>query len=564
MAQGAQSNSFPLFGTTPGNPQLPVIPGPAEPKDGLESLFVDGASITARRFPQNYLEVLGAGPGVAGGFAQTWLNGLTLSPNPLDYGNITADKTLSVTIHNTFRTPCTVTAVDVSQVSGVTLDSPGLPIVIPSFSTQQFTFTATLLGDTEFDDLVTFSTDCGDLTLRMIGRRVIIFGVFPQKSILERVSFLTDTMISRDGTEQSMSLRVAPRSGIQLQLRHVDIVEKGIATNLQLGAQHLPFGVQLWWQSREITSAALDVDNAIQVDTNYMEFSAGDNLSLVLPDRSSFEVEVLSFNATSITLTQPLGTALPLGTSVMPLRFGFMSSKSSVADFATAVQDQRITFDLFDYENIGAIDPLYFETHPVDGLPIHSTPLFFSGQSRKGAIVSNQSRLDGQTGAARQTRSEALSRPGQSVIVHINSLQDQHAWRQFLHFVRGSWGAFYVPTGSRDLPLFADFSLGGNVFDVPQMGIATLIGNVAPRRDVRITIAGVHYYRRITSAVDNVNFETITLDSVIPGAGTVADADFYCSWLTLSRMVGDTATFKHNRRGNAELRFSVRGVIDGV
>ena len=103
-----------------------------------------------------------------------------------------------------------------------------------------------------------------------------------------------------------------------------------------------------------------------------------------------------------------------------------------------------------------------------------------------------------------------------------------------------------------------------NVFDIPNMGVATLIANVAPRRDVRITIAGVNYYRRIISTVDNGVFETITLDAIIPGAGTVADADFYCSWLTLSRMVGDTATFKHKRRGNAELRFSVRGVIDGV
>ena len=130
--------------------------------------------------------------------------------------------------------------------------------------------------------------------------------------------------------------------------------------------------------------------------------------------------------------------------------------------------------------------------------------------------------------------------------------------------MRGSWGAFYVPTGTDDLPLFVDFALGGNVFDIVNIGLAALVGNVAPRRDVRITIAGVTYDRRITSVVDNGAFETVTLSAVIPGAGNVTDAEFKCSWLTLSRIVGDTATFKHNRRGNGELRFSVRGVIDGV
>ncbi|MCK5494789.1 MAG: hypothetical protein KAI80_00140, partial [Hyphomicrobiaceae bacterium] len=137
-------------------------------------------------------------------------------------------------------------------------------------------------------------------------------------------------------------------------------------------------------------------------------------------------------------------------------------------------------------------------------------------------------------------------------------------WRKFLHFIRGSWGAWYVPTNTNDLPLALDFTLGGNTFEIPSMGVESLLGNVAPRRDVKLQFNGLTFYRRIASVVDNGTTEVVTLDSVIPGAGLIVPADMVISWLELVRLASDVATFKHMRRGTAELRFSVRGVIDGV
>ena len=61
---------------------------------------------------------------------------------------------------------------------------------------------------------------------------------------------------------------------------------------------------------------------------------------------------------------------------------------------------------------------------------------------------------------------------------------------------------------------------------------------------------------------DNGVIETVTIDGVIPGTGSVPAADVRVSWLTLSRLVGDVATFRHERLGKAELRFSIRGVIE--
>ncbi len=564
MATGAAA-PFQRFAHTPGNPQLPVLPDPAADKTGLDDPFLNGASVEVARFDERVLEVLGAGPGVANGFAQFYLDGIGGTPNPVDFGNITAAKQRIVTVHNTHRFAVSITALDLSAISGVTLLSPGLPVVVAPFSSQVFLLEASLDGIPDFDGLAVFTHDVpGSFTIRMLGRRVIIFDVMPQSKITEQLRFKTDLMISEDGTEQAMSLRIAPRSQVSLFVRETDNVKRTTLMNLQMGAGFLPQGVQLWWQSRELTSAALTTDTVLQVVTADMEIADGDTLSLVLPDTSTLEVEVLSFTASDITLTQAVGTALPLGTSLMPIRFGFQSARQTHATFPLNVQDMKTDLTLLDYINIGAVDGAYFDTHPTDGLPIHKAPLFLAGASRKSGMNSFTTRLDSETGTMRQSRTEPLSRPGSQILVHINSYADQHAWRKFLHFIRGSWGAWYVPTNTNDLPLALDFTLGGNTFEIPSMGVESLLGNVAPRRDVKLQFNGLTFYRRIASVVDNGTTEVVTLDSVIPGAGLIVPADMVISWLELVRLASDVATFKHMRRGTAELRFSVRGVIDGV
>ena len=560
MAQGA-AGPFRALVHAPGNPQLPVLPGPLDPKTGLADPFTSGAGINAPRFESSYLEVLAGGPNIARGFAQTWLNGIGGAPNPVDFGDITAAKQRTVGVHNTYRNPVTVTAVDVSGVSGVTMLSPGLPVVLAAFSSQVFTFEATLAGDPTFDALVTFTHSEGSFTIRFIGRRVIIFNAIPQRPIAEQITFGTDIMDSHDGSEQAMAWRTTPRSIVQYDIRHTDDEERAALINQILGAGQLLHGVPLWFEARQVSAAAASVDITVQVPTVGMELLPGDTVSFVLPDKTTAEGEVLSLTASAITFTAAIGLALPLRTFVMPIRFGWQENQVAVATFPTAAEDLRVKFTLIEYDNIGAVDPAYFDAHPFDGLPIPKAPLFFDGQSRGGSIRSDATRLDGRTGQITQARSQVIARPGQPVVVHLEDFAAMDAWRKFLHSIRGSWGLFYVPTGTNDLPVVpSGLALGSNNFDVPNIGLTSL-GNHAPRRDVRVTVPGGSYDRRITALADNGATENVTLDDTIPGVGTVLPENVKIEWLTLSRLVGDSATMKHTTLGVAELRFSIRGVI---
>jgi hypothetical protein len=554
--------TFGVLEFSPGNPQFPTLP--TGPLQGTIVPFGEGASLTFERAPVITLEEYSA-PGIGTLFHQTYLGTTWVSPVPVEFGNITATKTRVVTLHNTRRFAAQLTAIDVSAIPGLSVLSPGLPIFIDAYSSVLVTFEVTTTGDPVINDDVIFTVDGGDILVRFTGRRLIIFDTLPQKPISEKMTWITDRMISINGTEQVMEIRQLPRSELKLVQRFTDHVERTRQINVINAAGFLRVGVQLWFEAREITQAAAAIDTIIQISTLDMEIDTETEVSFVTPAGIASEaITVLSFDPTSITLESAIGIELPLGTQGMPIKYGFLRSKGSTNTFALNAEDLTLSFNVIEYRDIGALDMAYFDVHHIDGLPIIIDPAFFDGSQRGGQLAQRLDVLDSRTGDIASRRTEPLARPRLPVLIHINSLADQYAWRQFLYFIRGSWGSFYIPTDFTDLILGVDFTLGGNTMSIVNVGLAE-VPISAPRRDLKIIIASGAsagtYYRRINTVIDAGPTETVTLDSVIPGAGTVPIADVKISWLYQVRLEGDSATFRHLRLGQSELRFQASGVI---
>lgn len=540
----------------PGNPEFPTLP------DGIPTPHVvDYGRAPGFSFAQVQAPEIGFSADdsdVAGWF----FDGIWRSPNPVLFGTITQTKTRIVTVHNTFRTPIVLTAVDVSAVSGVTLTSPGLPQTIEPFDSVTLTFEAATIGDPAFDAEVILTVDGQDLPVRMTGRRILIYNTEPQRLIEERLSWLTDSMISVNGMEQAFSLRHGPRSRVTIRQRFTDDIKRNRALNQLKTVSFLRVGLQSWWQAQDVTAPIAIDDQVIQVSADTMELAAGDIISIVAPDYTAIQGEVDSIGMSNITLTEPILQAFPMGTSIMPIRFGFLQAEIDQDAFAREAHDIAVTGDLLEVDAIGAIDANYFETHPIDGRPIISGDLFFDGQSRRDVFILDTDFLDSRTGDIAATFLEPMARPGQRVVVYCDNHADQHAWRRFLHFVRGSWGVFYIPTGANDMPLATDLDLGTNTFEIPNLSLTQLVQNRAPRRDLAINVQGTVYYRRITTTAEMGVNEIVTINSAIPGTGSVPPGDVRVSWMMPARIVGDTATFRHQLRGQSELRFMVRGVVE--
>jgi len=550
--------SFGVLEFAPGNPEFPVLP--TGPPQGTLDIFYHAASLTFERAVVLTLAERSATP--ADLFADWFLGTTWVSPVPVTFGNITATKTRDVILHNTRRSSVQLTAIDVSAIAGLSVISPAPPIEIPSFSSITVVFEVTTEGEATIDDEVIFTVDGGDIAVRFTGRRLIIYNTIPQKPIKETIAFLTERMFAINGIEQVMELRQLPRSTIQITERFTDNVRRSSQLNVINAAGFLRVGIQLWYEARELTQAAVAIDTLVQISTLDMEIAVNQEVSFVTPAGiASNALTVLSFTPTEIQLESPVGIVLPLGTVGMPVKYGFLRPKGKIQTWPITAEDLTLTFVIIEFRDIAALNLAYFDTHPIDGLPLMIQPLFISGRSRRGEIIQALDILDSRTGDIASRRQEPLARPGLDVLVHLESLADQYAWRQFLYFIRGSWLPFYVPSGTDDLPLGVDFSLGGNTLQIVNQGLQEVDTSLAPRRDLKLTVEGVDFIRRITSVADAGPNETVTLDSVIPGTGTVPIADVKISWLYLVRIENDTATFNHLRTGNAELRFRVQGVI---
>ncbi len=545
---------------SPGNPQFPVLP--TGPLQGTIDDAFDAASLT---FARGTVIVLDERSATKKDLFADWYLGTTwVSPVPVEFGNITATKTRDVILHNTRRASVQLTAIDVSAIPGLSVISAAPPITIPSHSSITVTLEVTTTGDAVIDDEIVFTVDGGAILVRVTGRRLIIYNTLPQKPIRETIAFMTDRMFSLNGVEQVMELRQLPRSTIRLVERFTDNVRRSSQINVINAAGFLRVGVQLWYEARPITAAAVAIDTVIQVSTLDMEIAVGQELSFVTPGSvASDAITVASFTPTAVTLESPIGIILPLGTRAMPVKYGFLKPKGTVNTWPINAEDLTLDFTIIEFRDIAALNLAFFDTHPLDPLlSVMIQPLFFQGATRSGLIEQSLDVLDSRTGDIASRRKEALARPGLDVLVHLEDLATQHAWRQWLYYNRGSWRPFYIPSGTDDLPLGVDLSLGGNTLQIVNQGLEEVDTSSAPRRDLKITVVGEGtFIRRITVVADAGPNETVTLDSVIPGAGTIPIADVKVEWLYQVRLENDTATFRHLRTGVAELRFRVQGVI---
>jgi hypothetical protein len=569
MADQSASTLFTSLQHNPGNPVFPTLPGAGDPNVGYLGAWGTGASLLYPFF-EDQTDVVQSASGTGKvGFGAWYLDNIWVTPTPLDFGDIPDDKNLSVTLFSSYLEPVTLDSVDI-PVSGLDITAPAgsplFPTSLPSFTDSLFTFTATQAGPQTFDDDITFTVNGVPFEVRTVGRRVLLLFAEPQNGGIEQLVFATDLMRAKNGTEQAFSLRLAPYSQIQYTLRHdgsLDYQRMLIEALLVGGNPLLPYGMQLWYEAEKITSAAGSGASTVNIDTRYMQIEAGNSFVFTTPNRVNVIAEIDSFTDTDITFTQPIGTALPLDTYGMPVRFGHLVGPPQLTTARYNLQDTDIKLRTEEDNDISNVDANYFDFHTVES---PARPIIkkrcLQGTSSRGLIYRETQELDGVTGRLFVTGTEPLGEWISDVIVHCNSKPEIWAWREFLHYVRGSWGTFYLPSFQNDLPLNERITLGGNTFEIPYMGIEAFFNAAAPYRDLRIQLDdGTFEYKRITDVTDNGNgTETVTVDSVIGSAGFSEIDGTMISFMRLCRIEGDTAQFTHLYLGEARLQFTVRTV----
>lgn len=277
-----------------------------------------------------------------------------VEPQKADLGAVLTQRTINVTLWNTFR--------QVEEFwTGVVITGPGSASVItPSFPKGLVPFgiyVQDVVYPTVGDPVISQSIDfvfagVDGTTLLVTGNRLAVFGAaepnWEPNGIIEKPQlWMTDVLKAHSDSEQRVQLRTLPRSSIKMRVTP-DRATKALLEALLWGWQSQVYGVPFWPDNQPLLSPAITGDVVVHFDTSDREFAAG---GLLLVWRSAFELEVITIVSLVSGGVQVVASGLANNyaadgrTRCIPVRRGRMADVQDVTRTTCLVSEIEFTFE---------------------------------------------------------------------------------------------------------------------------------------------------------------------------------------------------------------------------
>lgn len=492
----------------------------------------------------------------------TFFETIVIRPRIHTLGIILATQIIPVYIYNAYRyVPRVFNAFINNAGSGITITSlPTLPFTILRQDGLNVVLNVSADGAPIVNGTLDFDFDAFDISIPISGQRAVIFPFEPITPLTERMSFLTDVLERKNGTEQRISLRMNPRQYFDLQIE-VEGNERRILDSVLFNSVGRPLGVPVWYEPSILTSAISIGAVTINVDsTAYADFRVN-GLAMVFQDEERYEVlSILSLTATSITFKTAFTNAWAKNLRVMPVRIGFAVTPPRGEKLPLNLQRERLTVTIFDNESslgsaaaFGTFDGKVFldEGNAIDGVLAESW-------ERKLSV------FDGETGVFQVTSDWPNSRRSQQKTFHSRTRQRLWEVRQLLHYLRGRQTSFYIPTFYEELKVSENISGGSTTFKVENVGYAKFIQARPARNAIQVVKTdGTKIARKVLTAIEVSNdIEQLTVDSAFPSTIVATDI-LRIEYLEKVRLDSDEVTIRHyNGLGSAEASMPIIAVFE--
>lgn len=369
--------------------------------------------------------------------------------------------------------------------------------------------------------------------------------------VTERMSWLTDVMTHRDGSEQRRQPRLHPRRMLEYSVLPETQLLQTRLDNFLWGASDEAMIVPIWTDAQRLTTAATSGTATVTVNTVTYDY---DTNGYVILWRSPSSYEVVAIDAVasgSLTLEENLVSTWPINTVVAPARLGRLSQQMPGRQIAHNVRPYSLVFEIdeasFSTNRITALSPTQYLSRDTFEFPTVPTSteasddLDFAYQQSYGVI-------DAQTGAV-ALDTGARSKPTLAIpyAQKFRNRAQISEWWGFLDRRQGRRIPFWMPSWEKDFqPITINNGFLGSIV-YSANGYADWIDGADGRKDIAIIYqrtgvvytAGHHQRVRITAAVNNGNgTETIDCPLVF-----VDDADkdkVRISFLRFCRLESDT------------------------
>lgn len=480
-------------------------------------------------FPLEWITSNHAGE-IGPGINEIFYNRIHVTPNPVEFGNLTKNESVLVNVFNAFFTTSQLDSIVEIATPGLTLSGqPSPPTVFGALESRDYTLDAALdVGPPIINASYqfNFAGAINDPILLVTGIRTNPFPYLFQPGTRESLQWRTQILMANNGSEQRVQVRRKPRQVFEGSIG----IPTGQGTALDLlmfGWRSNSFAVPISTEGRGLISDTNTSSPNIDVNTDYGDFRVG-GFAAIYNTHLDFElVEILSFTTNQIISSINISKVYPAGTKVFPVHIALMESNPVRS---TNGYNQRLDFTFLVTSGL----ELTTGSAPTQykGLDV-----FLDEQLEQGGFVKETYNkridiVDYDTGVRRSSSPWLKTKEQREFLQVFESQQEVWEYREWLGRRQGRLVPFWMPTFEKN-------------FTVTSAGLITTIllvldeNQIAlgqPRTDIAIfTDSGV-LLREITGTTDLGDNLQLTLDVTL---NIDASEIQYISWLGKKRLNSD-------------------------
>ena len=376
--------------------------------------------------------------------------------------------------------------------------------------------------------------------------------------VRERLSWLTDIMSSRDGTEERRQVRHGARRRYEM-LVTVDGYE---AQRLDAFLYGYDPAAGCWFPAYNqlglLSAAAAGGATTLQFDTTNRDYASGGYLMVVDHDSGDYQVcQMTAVSAASVDITPALSSAWAESSRVYPVYKADIVHPAAVDQITAAVEDITVAAEM--------VTPGIW-TQDAGAITYRTEPVFPFGEPDRGPTISARyrrltRRLDYDIGSWSQTDPAGQPFGRRQLEYLVEGRADLWAWRQWLAWARGQLKEWWIPTHQCDLTLLDAAASADTAIHVTPVGWQTHFAGRLGRTDLDIKLVdGTHIRRGVLSnTMVSATKEALNLDAAL-GQDIDPSTVSKISWLEKCRLATDVVEIVHYTQEVAHISLQVTTV----
>lgn len=491
-----------------------------------------------------------------------WFDRIHVVPRFVELGNILSPVTVDFDVYSSYLVGNHSWTNLINNLgAGISFTGlPTIPATLPPQGGYSFTMTVSPNGPAQINDTLDFVFDVYTTEVPVTGSRIVVFPFRPQAPLLERLQFRTNVMEAVDGSEQRVALRRAPRQQFDLTFVVRDGSQRQRIDNLMFDWQGRVFGLPMWHEQTELTSAATIGQTSINVGTtSFADYRVG-GLAIVITDDVTYDaVEITSIGASALNFASPLVNNHAKGAKVYPLRTAIAEGRMQIRRYVADGAELGVRFTVID-NDVSLGSTAAFAT-------LNSKVLLddnnFVDSTLDETLERRLTTIDNETGIPVQRTAWDHSKKSGGKVFFSRTFQRTWEVRQLLHALKGRQASFYMPNRSKDITAAIAPSNGSSTLTIENTGYAKYVQSRAPRNLIRVNLTnGTQIVRTVVSASElSPTQEQLTLNTTWSADIPLNTID-RIEIIELVRVDSDEVEFLHYNSTEAEISFPVKGVFE--